>query len=152
MYKIISWMLVVVWMVFIFYLSHQPAVDSNQLSTNVTEEIIEKVEKVRQDNNWNIPEMNHIVRKYAHFLVYFVLGILVMHAYNSSGFSKRKATVAAFITCLGYAISDEFHQRFIDGRGSQVMDVIIDSGGAIIGIIVWFFLYKIIKRSGRIPD
>lgn len=39
MRKVISWLLVVLWMALIFYLSHQPASESNRLSAGMTERI-----------------------------------------------------------------------------------------------------------------
>jgi VanZ family protein len=45
--KVISWILVILWMALIFSLSAQPAADSNQLSKGVTEIVIESVENRR---------------------------------------------------------------------------------------------------------
>lgn len=39
--KIISWIPAVIWMLVIFYMSAQPAAESNSLSTGITEQIIE---------------------------------------------------------------------------------------------------------------
>ncbi|NLK51330.1 MAG: VanZ family protein [Syntrophomonadaceae bacterium] len=44
--KTLSWAAVVFWMALIFYLSHQPATASNELSTGITAVIIQAVEKV----------------------------------------------------------------------------------------------------------
>jgi VanZ family protein len=38
------------------------------------------------------------------------------------------------VFCILYAISDEVHQLFVLGRGAQVVDVLIDSLGAFVGI------------------
>ena len=46
MHKLLSWMAVILWMSLIFYLSHQPAAKSNELSTGITEVIIDTVETV----------------------------------------------------------------------------------------------------------
>jgi len=53
-------------MVLIFYLSHQPATESNQLSTGITEAIVKAVEKVASNVNFDIGSFNHIIRKNAH--------------------------------------------------------------------------------------
>lgn len=39
--------------------------------------------------------------------------------------------------CTGYAVRDEIHQLFVPGRGAQVRDVLIVSGGAVVGIMMW---------------
>jgi VanZ family protein len=79
---ILSWTAVLLWLVLIFYLSSQPAVESNGLSKKVTKVIVETVDKVveldegKEDINL-VDKFNHIVRKYAHFTCYLVLGLLV---------------------------------------------------------------------------
>ena len=43
-----------------------------------------------------------------------------------------------------YAVSDEFHQGFVAGRGPSVVDVMIDSAGVIAGawLLLWILLRK----------
>jgi VanZ family protein len=38
--------------------------------------------------------------------------------------------------CLFVAATDEFHQTFVASRGASVRDIVIDSGGAILGLLV----------------
>ena len=132
--KTISWFMVILWMALIFNFSHQPRENSNKLSTNITETIIEAIENITPNKNINIRSFNHILRKNAHFFIYLVLGILVTNALVHSGINKSKVIILAVIICLSYAISDEIHQLFVPGRGGQVKDVIIDSAGATVGI------------------
>jgi VanZ family protein len=66
--KIFSWAAVIFWMALIFYLSHQPATESNGLSTGITETIIKTVEKIAPNANFDIRSFNHMVRKNAHFI------------------------------------------------------------------------------------
>ena len=132
--KIIPWLLVVLWMALIFYLSHQPATKSNGLSKGATEIILETVEKVAPDVDVNKGNFNHILRKNAHFFAYLVLGILVANGLRRSGVIGYRAIGIAILICILYAISDEVHQLFVPGRGGQVKDVLIDSAGAVVGI------------------
>jgi VanZ family protein len=129
----ISVMLVIGWMALIFYLSSQPASQSNELSNRVTEVIVETIEKVAPEiaSNWDLKELNHFIRKNAHFFSYFVLGVLVMNALYQKGYRKF---VLSLIICILYSISDEIHQTFVPGRGGNIIDVIIDSSGSFIGI------------------
>ena len=49
-----------------------------------------------------------------------------------------------------YAITDEFHQYFIPGRSAEIRDVLIDSSGALTGIlfvIIVLAIIKIIKKK-----
>ena len=51
------------------------------------------------------------------------------------------ALLALFISFL-YACSDEFHQLFINGRSGQVSDVLLDTIGAGLGILMVVILRK----------
>lgn len=135
--KIISWVLVIFWMVIIFYFSHQPAVKSNALSTGISRKITEVVKKVTNDPIINKVNFNHIIRKMAHFTVYFILGILVVNAIGQRYSLDTKWILGSIIICILYAISDEFHQSFVPGRGPAVFDVLVDSFGASTGILLY---------------
>jgi VanZ family protein len=109
---IFSWTAVLLWLVLIFYLSSQPAVESDGLSRKVTEIIIEKVGTVMPlDNETSttvdlVAKFNHMVRKSAHFSIYFVLGLLVMNALSISGVIGFKGLLFSLLFCIFYAISD----------------------------------------------
>lgn len=133
--KVLPWLLVILWMALIFYLSHQPANTSNGLSKGATEIIVETVEKIAPSVDINIKNFNHNLRKNAHFFAYLVLGILVVNGLRSIGIVGYKAMSLALFICILYAISDEVHQLFVPGRGGQIKDVIIDSAGAVVGIL-----------------
>lgn len=144
----LPWMPVILWMLVIFYLSSQSADQSNQLSMGVTVRIYEAV-------NILLPELevdvfNHMVRKYAHFFAYMILGILSVNALYLNGIKDRKAILYSFIISFLYAISDEIHQIFVPGRAGQVMDVLIDSSGGIIGIAIYASVYSLTIGKRRI--
>lgn len=143
---ILSWSLVLLWMTAIFYLSSQPATQSDQLSKHVAEVVLEKVEQVTPNINLNLGRLNYLVRKNAHFFSYFILGILVFNAISQGkppGFGRIGLTL--FI-CVIYAISDEIHQLFVPGRAGQVKDVLIDSAGAFTGITLYYLISTTIKK------
>ena len=148
MSKIWSYLAVVLWMGLIFFFSSQPADDSKELSTGVTEVILSVVEAVAPESDLFVDHLHHFVLKNAHFLIYFVLGILVVRAFRLSEIQGKKSIVFALAICIVYAISDELHQLFVPGRGAQVKDVLIDSTGAFVGIIIYSWL-KGLRRSSK---
>jgi len=75
-----------------------------------------------------------ILRKMAHMTEY---GILYLLLYRSFDGFKQKTTISIMIAIM-YAISDEWHQGFVEGRMSAYTDVIIDS----IGILIFFVIQK----------
>jgi VanZ family protein len=75
-----------------------------------------------------------------------MLGILVVNALTASGVKGFKGIVIAFLICVLYAVSDEVHQLYVPGRGCQITDVLIDSGGALAGISLFTVLRRIFIR------
>lgn len=139
----IAWFLVILWMIVIFYMSSQPAAASNGMSRGVTKLIIQFVSniyaldiEVDATQFW-VDRFNHIVRKLGHVTEYLVLGILVANAYKKSSVKGCKLMMYSLILCFAYAVSDEFHQYFVPGRGPGWSDVMLDSFGAALGIIIY---------------
>lgn len=145
--KHLIWLPVILFMVLIFYLSHQPATTSSELSTGITEVIIQAIEKIIPDMDFDMENLNHTVRKNAHFFAYLFLGVLVINACRKSGI---KGFLYAFIISVLYAMSDEFHQLFVPGRAGQVKDIIIDSAGAATGILGYLVVSLNKSRVKRI--
>ncbi len=143
---IISWIAVILCMALIFKLSSQPAVQSGKLSGEVTNINIKVIEKVKPNTKFNIVKLDHMVRKNAHFFIYLGLGILTINALKRSGVSGYKCRVFALLICILYASSDEIHQIFVPGRAAMVKDVMIDSAGAAVGILVYLGLSKVKTR------
>ena len=93
-----------------------------------------------------VDSMQFIVRKGAHFAVYFALGSLCMLAMNTYNVpTKRKMAVSLSIS-LVYAISDEIHQIFVPGRAGQIRDVLIDFAGALFGVVIIWLIVLLFKR------
>lgn len=70
-----------------------------------------------------------VLRKLAHVSEYAILGFLLARA-------VRRPTVAV-VLAAGYAVTDEVHQTFVEGRHGAPLDVAIDTAGALIGVLVW---------------
>lgn len=85
-----------------------------------------------------------IGRKVVHAVEYGLLFLLWLRAL---GWSGRAAWWAAAIALL-YAVSDEFHQTFVDGRSGHPRDVAIDTAGVLIAALVTWRL-RVRARAGR---
>lgn len=143
--KIIKLLLVVCWMGLIFSFSN----DTGNASTKKSDGFIVKSIEIFLGRDLTLKEKeNYIfyfvksVRKGAHLGVYLILGGLVLT--NLYEYIKNKrvgALLALFISFL-YACSDEFHQLFINGRSGQVSDVLLDTIGAGLGILMVVILRK----------
>lgn len=149
MSRVFSWSAVVGWMALIFYLSHQPASASASLSFGVTDWLLSVIRVALPSWGLELDQFHFFVRKAAHFFAYFVLGVLSFHAFLKSGVHVRKSVIFAFLFSVLYAISDETHQLFVQGRAAQVLDVLIDSVGAFFGIIVSASIKRLQKSNGK---
>ncbi|SHJ93029.1 VanZ like family protein [Anaerobranca californiensis DSM 14826] len=139
---LISWTAVILWLVLIFYFSSQPATESAALSSSITEVVVEKAIILtpleREDITEDLLSNIHLfIRKFAHFTVYFILGILITNAFTVTGIKGKKRLIYSLIFCVIYAITDEFHQTFVPGRSGQITDVLIDSFGSLAGIFTY---------------
>lgn len=133
--------LTIVWMGVIFYMSNQSASISSMHSGN-TINIISKLPLIGNIMDYltsiNIGEF--IVRKCAHMISYCILAIfLFMSVYEND---IKKTVIISFLGTFLYACSDEFHQLFIYGRSGEFRDVMIDSTGGIIGLLLIIFIVK----------
>ena len=143
--KLLPWIFVILWMTLIFFLSHQPAMESNQLSSGIIKRIYDIIKMIAPDIRLDLESLNHIIRKLAHFGVYLILGILIANGLIYNKKSRINAILLALLICILYAISDEIHQIFIPGRSGQVSDVLIDSLGGLVGIV----LLDLLRRRKR---
>lgn len=71
-----------------------------------------------------------VLRKLTHFGEYFALTGLWWWALRTQ-LGVRRALLPAIAIAIGYAITDEIHQTFVDGRVGTWRDVLIDSAGAL---------------------
>lgn len=73
--------------------------------------------------------IDHVGRKLVHASEYALLCVLWWRALRTVRDSDA-ALWSAFAIATLYAVSDEFHQRFVTGRHSTWVDVLIDAMGA----------------------
>ena len=139
-------------MIMIFCFSAQDAEESGKTSSVVVEKVIEVVEPEydempaeKQGEIWS--EITHIVRKTGHFSEFALLGfftLLYLVTWKKKPFLYG---MWAELFCIVYAATDELHQMLSPGRGPGVTDVLIDSAGALAGILLSFFIVKTAERK-----
>lgn len=89
--------------------------------------------------------INGVTRKLAHMTEYFLLAIAVSFPLYVYGLHGILLMLLAGGLCIAFACGDEYHQSFVAGRSPSARDVMIDSIGVFIGIIV----VRIIGWTGR---
>ena len=74
--------------------------------------------------------LDTILRKLAHLVEFGLLAVLWWRA-----FGFRAAPAAATIA-IAYAISDEYHQSFVEDRVGSPIDVLIDTAGVAVAMLL----------------
>jgi VanZ family protein len=72
-----------------------------------------------------------ILRKAAHMAEYGLLWFLWQRALNTA------TPWPAVATTLAYAVTDELHQTFVDGRHGSPLDVMIDAAGVAVAVALY---------------
>lgn len=112
------WLPVIAWMGAIYVVSSMPG---------------DKLPKI------DIPNIDKI----AHFLEYFILSMLLMRAFTNStkSFNLTALIILSIIITSLYGFSDEWHQKFVAGRMSDLYDFLTDSIGSIAGAFLYMYMH-----------
>ena len=116
---IILWLPVLFWCAIIYYLSSIPSLKSDL------------------PGQWDF-----IFRKIAHITEYAVLTFLFFRA-SSKNLNYKKAVSYSALFSITFALTDEYHQLFVFGRGGNLGDVFIDSLGVFLAV---FLIYRKVRK------
>lgn len=145
--KIFNIFLVFMSMLTIFLFSSENADNSTKTSKNVAKEVVSIVVKDEKKVEKIVDKDFVIVRKIAHLTEYFILGFLLINVWaDGKKDINYKYVIIAILIALLYAGSDEYHQTLIKGRSGEVKDVIIDTTGASLGAVSYYYMFKYFKK------
>ena len=131
-------LLVVVLTVVIFVNSSLPATESGKISGFVAQFVAQLSQLLDIELKGDV---EHTIRKLAHFLEFACLGLLWCKTFASFRVSNRTSTGYILLLCLLTAVTDEYIQLFSLGREGRVMDVLLDFSGA---ACAWLW-YRIVQ-------
>ena len=148
--RIIAILTTLIWMIVIFRFSMDTGTSSHELS-DLCVQIFNKAVYSFTGKDLRIsitPEHYAMVelffRKLAHMGIYFILSINVMVVLFTFNMKMISRIFISVFFCFIYACTDEFHQMFVDGRGASFFGCLIDTTGAILGIVAALILYCIL--------
>ena len=75
-----------------------------------------------------------LVKKTGHLLAYALLGLAYLRGLRGDRPVTPAWMVAAILLAALYGATDEFHKSFVAGRGATLVDVLIDTLGAMLGM------------------
>ena len=122
----------------IFVNSSLPATESGKLSGFVAQFVAQLSQLLDITLKGDV---EHTIRKLAHFLEFACLGLLWCKTFASFRVSNRTSTGYILLLCLLTAVTDEYIQLFSLGREGKVMDVLLDFSGA---ACAWLW-YRIVQ-------
>jgi VanZ family protein len=141
------WSPVLLWMIVIFSASADSK--SYQHSTKLFEPLLHWLFPHMPEAQ--IAEIHHLFRKCCHLTEYAILALLLWRAIHQP---KRKEILPwrwdeagltlTIVFC--YAATDEFHQIFVPTRTPLISDVLIDTSGGAVALIVLWLLKKLTDR------
>lgn len=123
----------IMFMIIIFWFSHQTGTESSGLSIYIFNWL---------ENHLHIIVPELIIRKMAHMGEYALLAFTFIYGFSKNKLILQKILLFSLSSTFLYACSDEFHQLFIAGRSGQLVDVMIDTMGGVIAIILFYFIKK----------
>jgi len=120
---LLRWLPAIIWMAVIFFLSGRPDLPRPESDT-----------------------ANLVLRKSAHFASYMALALLYLRGLG--GVDRRRGWIALLLA-VAYAASDEYHQSWTPGREARLTDVLIDTAGAVAGLLVAPAMRAVIVGKAR---
>lgn len=141
--RIIKVCFLIFWMILIFYFSMDTGVESTAKSDGFiirTTEMILRRKLTSEEKQQYIDNYQIYVRKTAHVMVYFFLGLSFIFLLQDFHPIQKRDVILTILFVFLYACSDEFHQLFVQERAGQFRDVLLDTFG---GILASFFFYQI---------
>jgi len=126
-------------MVFIFFMSARNGEESTRISEGFLATAL---------GQWLVKTLPAVltIRKYAHIFEFFCLG-LAAHLFFDALPCGKLRLLWAWLFCLLYAASDEFHQLFVPGRAGRVTDVCIDAMGFTAGVLLCCSVLLLLKKK-----
>ena len=113
--KVVKWIPALLWMGLIYWLSSRTGSELGSMFPFV--------------DRW-FPWLDGF--NFGHFVAYFVLALLLWWAIGSERFSVKLLVI---VLCALYGVTDEYHQKFVEGRSPDIIDLRNDTIGATLAMI-----------------
>ena len=128
---IIWFCLAAIWIFVLFYFSGQTGDESGELSGRFTRFVM----RLFHLTALNEEKFEYILRKLAHLGIFAVEGFLLRVALYHLRSRFLVNGILCSVFCAGLAVANEYHESLTPGRACLVSDMVIDTSGAILGII-----------------
>ena len=129
--KVAIWMVTVAWAIAIFSFS------TESFASNVSETLLAHVlgKAGLTVSAPALSSLNSLTRVFAHLTEYGIFAALL--------YACLRRPILCVALATAYALTDEFHQLYVPGRGASLLDCALDALGAALAIAV---IYAVRKR------
>lgn len=155
LYRVITAVMLLIWLVGIFGFSAQSGKESGKLSASVSYHMVKAYSQILEHDmdesdilTWT-NRIDYPVRKAAHMTEYAVLAVLAVLCMRGYRDWSKGMFLCAQIFAAVYAATDEIHQLYSFERGASVGDVLIDTIGAAVGLLLFGIFLKIVKGIAK---
>ncbi len=129
---------------FIYWMSNET------FSAENTSSVVEKVVTflVPMISSQELVLIQAFIRKAAHVIEYFILGLLLFRAFRGGTSASWNSLwpFLAFTMVVLFAVSDELHQYFVPTRMGSYVDVGIDAAGGLLAQLASLLRYRYWKK------
>ena len=141
------WLPVIIWMAVIFFVSS--GIGSIQHTSRILGPLV----------HWLFPSLSaqrvaeivFSIRKSSHAIEYAILAILLWRARQKPFRNDHRPwylfdSIVVWGIAALYAVTDEFHQTFVATRQGSAWDVLLDSTGAALGLLLFWRIGKFFRK------
>ncbi len=149
LHALASWLLVILWLAII-------GLELTLGSSGNTAPLLQKLAA------WLFGDMSpehfalfhHLLRKTGHFIGFGILGYFWFRAARRTWRGMTIVTCAAFAVACTFLIAclDEWHQSFSPGRNGQFSDVLLDTSGAFVLVLLAMFAVTRCREASVAPS
>lgn len=136
---IVKFLLCVIWLGIIFYNGTRQGEISQRSSKQVVKIVCMFMNIPSATSNRisiKFSDVNYYVRKNAHFFQYLILSILLCTVVKQIKLHKSSEIFLLLFLLLLFPVMDEFIQKFIPERTSNIFDIILDFSGGVLGMLI----------------
>lgn len=142
--RLLCWLLLIGCLTMIFTFSTQDGVRSGSLSKQVTLALVHTFSGMDiAEDSAAFTSLHHLVRKAAHATIYCALALCcaaLAHTYRIPPVTRYLVSGLISLLC---ASADELQQVFRSGRSGAPTDVLIDMGGALAGLMLFYLIWRL---------
>lgn len=142
MKKVVTTLLLILWVVLILFLSFQNGKDTANTSFGFTHALLKFFLKKEPDYNMLLVWDGRF-RLWAHFVIFLIYGIFSVLVIKGYGIRLNRACLTGFLSGIFFAVVSETGKLMIEGRHCDFCEMRLNIMGVLLGtLLTAAFLYK----------